>query len=112
GVWPGAPGLTIIGLSCFTLRDLVIMGLRRAFPEANLKATLLAKWKTGLLFLAITLFLVACLMALIDPASLSRRDAVPTSLLFMALVVGAVAAALSFYTGLQYAQATLRYRAS
>ena len=112
GIWPGAPGLTIIGLGCFTLRDLIIMGLRRAFPGAKLKASLLAKWKTGLLFLAITLFLVACLMALLDPDSLSRRDAVPTSLLFLALVTGAAAAALSFYTGLQYVQATLRHRAA
>ncbi len=92
--------LALIALLALTARDLVIMALRAARPDVNLGASFLAKSKTALVMVGMSIMLLAQWM-LAENVSFAE----PTSLIGQSLLtLGCIA---SLYTGLQYARAAL-----
>ena len=92
--------LALIALLALTARDIAIMALRAARPDVNLGASFLAKSKTALVMIGMSVMLLAQWM-LVETMSFAQI----TSLIGQSLLtLGCIA---SLYTGLQYARAAL-----
>lgn len=90
--------LALIGLVSLTLRDVIIMWLRAAYPAENLGATGLAKVKTVLVMSGLAMILFALALA-------------QNSLFLLGLGLFGLGCALSLVAGYQYARAAFSNQA-
>ena len=104
------PILSLIGIFSLSLRDIVIMRLRAARPDVNLKATFLAKSKTAVIMAGMATAMLGYAFML---AALRLEDASGAHMmnLLMRLGLGAYVfgCVLSLGTGYQYVQAAITH---